>query len=226
MPSPAGKRTHISVYVSNVRVRRGSMRIAPRTPSAAGCRVHMVVSLLPQKNLKYKTIFKWFPPMGCYIFCIYSRAFLILPKCLNFSLLVGPQSSHFCWHDIVLPVYLSGNIYLNQRSFLNFQKKPQRCLSAPRRLELLESTAPGIKTSWLWAWLKANAWDIRYGASLRKTVKKMEISQHSKYLCTFCGKDKMKRQATGIWFCNDKNCRIKVAGGAYTYTTTAAASIR
>jgi ribosomal protein eL43 len=33
----------------------------------------------------------------------------------------------------------------------------------------------------------------RYGASLRKTVKKMEISQHSKYTCTFCGKDKMKR---------------------------------
>ena len=26
--------------------------------------------------------------------------------------------------------------------------------------------------------------------------------------------------------CNDKNCRIQVAGGAYTYTTTAAASIR
>merc|ERR1712215_431924 len=43
----------------------------------------------------------------------------------------------------------------------------------------------------------------RYGASLRKTVKKMEISQHSKYLCTFCGKDKMKRQATGIWFCEE-----------------------
>ena len=34
----------------------------------------------------------------------------------------------------------------------------------------------------------------RYGASLRKTVKKMEISQHSKYTCTFCGKDKMKRK--------------------------------
>merc|ERR1712128_271422 len=62
----------------------------------------------------------------------------------------------------------------------------------------------------------------RYGASLRKTVKKMEISQHSKYPCTFCGKDKMRRQATGIWFCSDKNCRIQVAGGAYTYTTTAA----
>ena len=40
----------------------------------------------------------------------------------------------------------------------------------------------------------------RYGASLRKTVKKMEISQHSKYLCTFCGKDKMKRKVTYV-FC-------------------------
>ena len=50
----------------------------------------------------------------------------------------------------------------------------------------------------------------RYGASLRKTVKKMEISQHSKYTCTFCGKDKMKRQATGIWKCYDKNCRVQV----------------
>ena len=57
-PSPAGKRSQVSVYVSDVGERRGRMRIAPRTPSAAGCRVHMVVSLLPQKNLKYKTIFK------------------------------------------------------------------------------------------------------------------------------------------------------------------------
>ncbi len=30
----------------------------------------------------------------------------------------------------------------------------------------------------------------RYGASLRKVVKKMEISQHAKYSCTFCGRDK------------------------------------
>lgn len=28
----------------------------------------------------------------------------------------------------------------------------------------------------------------RYGASLRKMVKKMEITQHSKYTCSFCGK--------------------------------------
>jgi ribosomal protein L37AE/L43A len=28
----------------------------------------------------------------------------------------------------------------------------------------------------------------RYGASLRKQVKKMEVSQHAKYTCAFCGK--------------------------------------
>ena len=35
----------------------------------------------------------------------------------------------------------------------------------------------------------------RYGASLRKTVKKMEITQHAKYTCTFCGKVRIFRAA-------------------------------
>ena len=34
---------------------------------------------------------------------------------------------------------------------------------------------------------------IRYGASIRKNIKKMEVSQHSKYNCVFCGKDSVKR---------------------------------
>ena len=37
----------------------------------------------------------------------------------------------------------------------------------------------------------------RYGASLRKTVKKMEVSQHATYTCPFCGKDALKRQVRG-----------------------------
>ncbi|KAI4580254.1 hypothetical protein MJT46_001622 [Ovis ammon polii x Ovis aries] len=41
----------------------------------------------------------------------------------------------------------------------------------------------------------------RYGASLRKTVKKTEISQQAKNTCSFCGKTKMKRRAVGIWHC-------------------------
>jgi large subunit ribosomal protein L37Ae len=33
-------------------------------------------------------------------------------------------------------------------------------------------------------------WNVgtRYGASLRKQIKKMEVSQHAKYFCEFCGK--------------------------------------
>ncbi|TYI69747.1 hypothetical protein E1A91_D08G175200v1 [Gossypium mustelinum] len=43
----------------------------------------------------------------------------------------------------------------------------------------------------------------RYGASLRKQIKKMEVSQHSKYFCEFCGKYAVKRKAVGIWGCKD-----------------------
>ncbi|KAF5336719.1 hypothetical protein D9758_015082 [Tetrapyrgos nigripes] len=64
----------------------------------------------------------------------------------------------------------------------------------------------------------------RYGASLRKQVKKMEISQHSRYTCTFCGKDTVKRQAVGIWSCS--GCKKVIAGGAWAVSTTAAATVR
>ncbi|CAL1530092.1 unnamed protein product [Lymnaea stagnalis] len=64
----------------------------------------------------------------------------------------------------------------------------------------------------------------RYGASLRKTVKKMEITQHSTYTCPFCGKESMKRKAVGIWKCG--RCSKTVAGGAWVYSTTAAAQVR
>ncbi|GJQ72420.1 structural constituent of ribosome [Trypoxylus dichotomus] len=64
----------------------------------------------------------------------------------------------------------------------------------------------------------------RYGASLRKMVKKMEITQHGKYSCSFCGKDAMKRSCVGIWSC--KRCKRVVAGGAWVYSTTAAATVR
>ncbi|KAI5489496.1 structural constituent of ribosome [Trichomonas vaginalis G3] len=55
---------------------------------------------------------------------------------------------------------------------------------------------------------------VRYGASLRKTIKKIEISQRKKYPCAFCGKDSVKRNAVGIWTCT--KCGKAVAGGAYT----------
>lgn len=81
-------------------------------------------------------------------------------------------------------------------------------------------------------------------------MKKIEISQHSKYTCTFCGKVTVKRQAVGIWNC--KSCKktvgvlsqsvsdgpfgaygrltvvslLQVAGGAYVVSTPAAAATR
>ena len=39
----------------------------------------------------------------------------------------------------------------------------------------------------------------RYGASLRKMVKKIEVSQHAKYTCSFCGK--VGRSQIGIFAC-------------------------
>ncbi|KAG5989740.1 hypothetical protein E4U43_004442 [Claviceps pusilla] len=64
----------------------------------------------------------------------------------------------------------------------------------------------------------------RYGASLRKQVKKMEITQHAKYTCTFCGKVTVRRHSTGIWNC--KSCKRTIAGGAYVVATPAAAAMR
>ncbi|XP_037069150.1 60S ribosomal protein L37a-like [Pollicipes pollicipes] len=64
----------------------------------------------------------------------------------------------------------------------------------------------------------------RYGASLRKKVKKIEISQHAKYVCSFCGKESMKRTVVGIWKCH--GCPVVWAGGAYTPHTTAAITVR
>merc|ERR1711946_55888 len=64
----------------------------------------------------------------------------------------------------------------------------------------------------------------RYGASLRKTVKKMEVSQHATYTCPFCGKDALKRKVVGVWHC--KGCRKTIAGGAWTHSTTAAVTVR
>merc|ERR1712002_1183146 len=63
----------------------------------------------------------------------------------------------------------------------------------------------------------------RYGASLRKLIKKIEVSQHKKYTGP-SGKDDMKRVAAGIWQC--KSLRMKIAGGAYVPETAGAASFK
>lgn len=65
---------------------------------------------------------------------------------------------------------------------------------------------------------------VRYGSSLRRQTKKLEIQQHARYDCSFCGKRTVQRNAAGIWNCG--SCRRTVAGGAYTVSTAAAATVR
>ncbi len=60
----------------------------------------------------------------------------------------------------------------------------------------------------------------RYGASLRKVVKKFEITQRAKYVSPFSGKESVRREAIGIWKCKDTN--RKIAGGAWSLSTAAA----
>lgn len=64
----------------------------------------------------------------------------------------------------------------------------------------------------------------RYGSSIRKHLKKIEISQHSTFECNFCGKKKVKRISVGIWSC--KSCHKFTAGGAWTLFTQAAITAR
>jgi large subunit ribosomal protein L37Ae len=64
----------------------------------------------------------------------------------------------------------------------------------------------------------------RYGASLRKVLRKIEVSQHSKFTSPFSGKLSMKREVVGIWKCTHTG--KKYAGGAYMLQSPAAVTVR
>ncbi|CAK9162044.1 unnamed protein product [Ilex paraguariensis] len=85
-------------------------------------------------------------------------------------------------------------------------------------LERGRDIQPSTNTIWLTKRTKkagiVGKYGTRYGASLRKHIKKMEVSQHSKYFYEFCGKYAVKRKAVGIWGCKD--CGKVKAGDAYT----------
>merc|ERR1712109_63172 len=60
----------------------------------------------------------------------------------------------------------------------------------------------------------------RYGASLRKLIKRMEVSQHKKYTNPLTGGETLKRHSVGIWEC--KKSGVKLSGGAYEPETPTA----
>ncbi|KAK3403595.1 60S ribosomal protein L37a [Sordaria brevicollis] len=66
----------------------------------------------------------------------------------------------------------------------------------------------------------------RYGSSLRKQCKRLEVPQHARYPCTFCGRKTIKRVSFGIWKCHGQGCGKVMSGGAYMLATPAAVTAR
>lgn len=65
---------------------------------------------------------------------------------------------------------------------------PLWCLLPDRPLQSKRTKKVGI----------VGKYGTRYGASLRKQIKKIEVSQHSKYFCSFCGKVRRGTSAAAI----------------------------
>lgn len=53
----------------------------------------------------------------------------------------------------------------------------------------------------------------RYGVGVKKRVLEVENRMKAKVPCPFCGFEKIKREAAGLFFC--RKCGNKFAGGAY-----------
>ncbi|MCK5299527.1 MAG: 50S ribosomal protein L37Ae [Candidatus Aenigmarchaeota archaeon] len=67
--------------------------------------------------------------------------------------------------------------------------------------------------------LSGGRFGVRYGKKIRQRVGKIEQSSRAKFECPFCcTQKKLKRGAAGIWECS--KCGIKLAGGAYSPSTT------
>lgn len=64
----------------------------------------------------------------------------------------------------------------------------------------------------------------RYGRAARKQLLTIEVQQRARYTCPFCAKDKVTRDACGIWTC--RCCKKQMAGAAYTLTSQAGNSIK
>ncbi len=57
----------------------------------------------------------------------------------------------------------------------------------------------------------------RYGATIRKRVRKIDDSLKSRYECPSCGSVKVKRVSIGIWQCNF--CGFRFTGGSWAPET-------
>jgi large subunit ribosomal protein L37Ae len=59
--------------------------------------------------------------------------------------------------------------------------------------------------------------NVRYGAELRKRADSVDEARRSLFVCSACGKKKVKRQGNSLWGC--KSCGAVFAGGTYSLST-------
>jgi large subunit ribosomal protein L37Ae len=60
----------------------------------------------------------------------------------------------------------------------------------------------------------AKRFGSRYGSKPKHKFAKIEKEQRKKHKCPYCNNFKVKRVASGIWYC--KKCNSKFTGKAYT----------
>lgn len=53
----------------------------------------------------------------------------------------------------------------------------------------------------------------RLGRKLRENLKNIEDAARKSKVCGYCGKDRVKRKAAGIWYC--RSCKSEFTGGAH-----------
>ncbi|RLG15114.1 MAG: 50S ribosomal protein L37ae [Candidatus Nanohalarchaeota archaeon] len=64
----------------------------------------------------------------------------------------------------------------------------------------------------------AGKFGARYGRGVKKKIIMIEQSAHAAYPCPKCNRNAVRRVAAGIWQCG--KCNAKIAGGAYSLTTS------
>ncbi len=65
---------------------------------------------------------------------------------------------------------------------------------------------------------RTGRFSARYGVKIRHTVRDLEDKQKQWHVCHKCGRNRVKRESTGIYVC--RKCNAKFAGGAYLPKTT------
>ena len=65
--------------------------------------------------------------------------------------------------------------------------------------------------------LMTGRYGVRYGSTLRKRVREIELKSKSKFRCPICRTKAVKRISSGIWYC--KKCDSTLTGGAWVFET-------